>query len=134
MDTLEEYILSDQMDTSNDDMRPDRMDSLEEYPLARGDHNMEGGGHPPKRRKVETGMTNRQIESRLKGYPTTVCCADELLAHVGDRSRTFIINKDTWTVAEVTGWRFTFPSWDPPNFSIRWETHRKRITAVLPTF
>jgi len=37
------------------------------------------------------------------------------------------------TVAEVTGWRFTFPSWDPPNFSIRWETHRKRITAVSPT-
>jgi len=37
------------------------------------------------------------------------------------------------TVAEVTGWRFTFPSWDPPNLSIRWETHRKRITAVSPT-
>jgi hypothetical protein len=36
-------------------------------------------------------------------------------------------------VAEVTGWRFTFPSWDPPNLSIRWETHRKRITAVSPT-
>jgi hypothetical protein len=30
-------------------------------------------------------------------------------------------------------WRFTFPSWDPPNFSIRWEAHRKRITAVSPT-
>jgi hypothetical protein len=29
------------------------------------------------------------------------------------------------TVAEVTGWRFTFSSWDPPNFSICWETHRK---------
>ena len=36
-------------------------------------------------------------------------------------------------LAEVTGWRFTFPSWDPPNLSIRWETHRKRITAVSPT-
>jgi hypothetical protein len=37
------------------------------------------------------------------------------------------------TVAEVTGWRFTFPSWDPPNLSIRWETYRKRITVVSPT-
>ena len=36
-------------------------------------------------------------------------------------------------MAEVTGWRFTFSSWDPPNFSIRWETHWKRITAVSPT-
>ena len=25
------------------------------------------------------------------------------------------------TVVEVTGWRFTFPSKDPPNLSIRWE-------------
>ena len=34
------------------------------------------------------------------------------------------------TVAEVTGWRFIFPSWDPPNFSIRWETHRKLLLFV----
>ena len=58
MDTIEDVILSDQMDTSNDDMKPDRMNSLEEDPLARGDQDMERGGHPPKRRKVETGMTN----------------------------------------------------------------------------
>ena len=69
---LEDDILSDQMDTSNDDMQSDRMDSLEEDPLARGDEDMEGGGNSPKRRKVETGMTNLQ----LKGYPATVCCAD----------------------------------------------------------
>jgi hypothetical protein len=31
-------------------------------------------------------------------------------------------------VAEVTGWRFTFPSWDPPNLSIHWETHRSVST------
>ena len=37
------------------------------------------------------------------------------------------------TVVEVTGWRFTFPSWDPTNLSIRWETHQKRITAVSTT-
>jgi hypothetical protein len=29
------------------------------------------------------GMTNLQIESCLKGYPETVCCADELPLHVG---------------------------------------------------
>jgi hypothetical protein len=36
-------------------------------------------------------------------------------------------------MSEVTGWRFTFPSLDPPNFSIRWEAHRKHIAAVSPT-
>ena len=64
-------------------------------PLARGDENMEGGGRPPNKRKVETGMTNLQIESCLKGYPATVCCADELPAHVGVKPRTFIVNTDT---------------------------------------
>ena len=72
----------------NDDVQPDRMDSLEEDTLARGDKDMEGGGRPSKRRKVETGMTNLQIESCLKGYPATVCCADEVPAHVG-------VNTDT---------------------------------------
>ena len=56
---------------------------------------MEGGGRPPKRRKVETGMTNLQIESCLKGYHATVCCADELPDNVGVRPRTFIVNTDT---------------------------------------
>ena len=80
------------METSNDDMQSDQMDSLEEDPLAPGYEDMEGGGRPPKRRKVETGMTNLQIESCLKDYPATVCCADELPAHVGVRPRTFIVN------------------------------------------
>jgi hypothetical protein len=31
------------------------------------------------------------------------------------------------TMAEVTGLRFTFPSLDPPNLSIRWETHHHRF-------
>ena len=61
MDTLEDDILSDQMDRSDDDMQFDQMNSLEDDPLARGDEYMEGGGRPPKRRKVETGMTNLQI-------------------------------------------------------------------------
>ena len=40
-------------------------------------------------------ITNLHIESCLKGYSATVCCADELPAHVGVRPRTFIVNKDT---------------------------------------
>ena len=63
MDTLEDDILSDQMETSNDDMQSDQMDSLEEDPLASGYEDIEGGGRPPERKKVETGMTNLQIES-----------------------------------------------------------------------
>jgi hypothetical protein len=55
MDTLEDNILSDQMDISDDD----QMDWEVVEPLA-------------------PGMTNLQIESCLKGYPATVCCADEL--------------------------------------------------------
>jgi hypothetical protein len=47
------------------------------------------------RRKVETGMTNLQIESCLKDYSAIVCCADELPAHVGARTHTFIVNTDT---------------------------------------
>jgi hypothetical protein len=34
-------------------------------------------------------------------------------------------------VAEVTEWRFTFPSWDPPNFPIRWETHRRFANVLI---
>ena len=94
---------------------------------------MEGGGHPPKRRKVETGMNNLQIESCLKGYPATVCCADELPAHVGVRPRTFIVNADTCDRGGSHWVALHFPSWDPSNFSIRWEANRKRITAVSPT-
>jgi hypothetical protein len=56
-----------------------------------------------------------------------VCIGDD-----GDPARSSSIRTRA-TVAEVTGWCFTFPSWDPPNLSIRWETHRNRITAVSPT-
>ena len=95
MDTLDD-ILSDHLDTSDDDMQSDQMDSLEVDPSARGDEDMEGGGCPPKRRKMETGMTNLQIESCLKDYPAIVCCADELPAHVGARPHTYIVNTDTF--------------------------------------
>ena len=133
MDTLEDDILSDQIDTSSDDVQSDRMNSLEEDPLARGDEDMEGGRRPPKRRKVETRMTNLQIESCLKGYPETVCCATSYRPKWESGTSRSSSIRTRATVAEVTGWRFTFPSWDPSNCSIRWETHRKRITAVSPT-
>jgi hypothetical protein len=93
---------------------------------------MEGGWRPPKRRrKVETGTTNLQIESCLKGYPATVCCADEIPVHMGVSPARSSSIRTRATAAEVTGWRFTSLSWDPPNFSIRWETHRKRITFAI---
>ena len=110
MDTLEDNILLDQMDISDDD----QMDWQVEEPLA-------------------PGMTNLQIESCLKGYPATVCCADELPLHVGVKPHTFIVNTDTSDRGGSHWVAFHFPSWDPTNFSIRWETHQKRTTSVSPT-
>ena len=110
MGTLDD-ILSDQMDTSDDDMQSDQIDSL-----ARGDDDMEGGGRPPKRRNVEIGMTNLQIESCLKDYPTTVCCADELPAHVGARPRMFIVNTDTCNRGGNHWVAFHFPLVGPAKF------------------
>ena len=90
-------------------------------------------GIHPREKKVETGMTNLQIESCLKGYPATLCCADELQAHVRVRPRTFIVNTDTCDRGGSHWVAFHFPACDPPNFSIRWEAHRKRITTVSPS-
>ena len=110
MDTLEDNILSDQMDISDDD----QMDWQEVEPLA-------------------PGMTNLQIESCLKGYPAT-CAAPTSYRSTWESSLTRSSSIRTRpNVAEVTGWRLTFHSWDPPNFSIHWEMHRKRITSVSPT-
>ena len=99
------------------------------------------------------GTYGYELECYLKGLPATVCCADELptqaaavvaaavdihdclYVYIGDGggpARSSSIRTRA-TVAEVTGWRFTFSSWDPPNFSICWKTHRKRIIAVSPT-
>ena len=100
----------------NDDVQPDRMDSLEEDTLARGDKDMEGGGRPSKRRKVETGMTNLQIESCLKGYPATVCCANELPAHVGVRPGMFIVNTDACDRGRRHWMTFHFPLVGPAEF------------------
>ena len=93
MDTLEDNILSDQMDISDDD----HMDWQEVEPLA-------------------PGMTNLQIESCLKGYPATVCCADELPLHVGVKPHTFIVNTDT-SVRGGSHWvAFHFPLVGPAEF------------------
>jgi hypothetical protein len=61
-------------------------------------------------------MTNLQIESCLKGYPTTVCCADELPAHVGVRPRTFIVNTDTCDPGGSHWVTFHFPLVGPAEF------------------
>ena len=121
------------MDTSDDNMQSDQTHSLEVESLARGEEDMEGGGRPSKSRKVETRMSNLQIESCLKDYPAT-CAAPTSYRPAWEPGPIHSSSIRTRaTVAEVTGWRFTFPKSDPPNFSIRSEMHRKRIIAVSPT-
>ena len=92
---------------------------------------MEGGGRPPKRRKVETGMTNLQIESCLKGYPATVCCADELPFHVGVKPHTFIVNTDTCDRGGSHWVAFQFPLVGPAEF---FDLAGKRTGNVSPPF
>jgi hypothetical protein len=96
---------------------------------------MEGGRRPPKRRKVKTGMTNLQIESCLKGYPATVCCADELPDHVGVRPRTFIVNTDTCDRGGSHWVAFHFPHVGPAEYFDSLgnapETYYRRFTNVL---
>jgi hypothetical protein len=105
------------MDTSDDNMQSDQTHSLEVESLARGEDDMEGGGRPSKRRKVETRMSNLQIESCLKDYPATVCCADEFPARVGARPRTFIVNTDTCDRGGSHWVAFHFPHVGPTEFS-----------------
>ena len=93
MDTLEDNILSHQMDISDDD----QMDWQEVEPLA-------------------PGMTNLQRESCLKGYPATVCCADELPLHVGVKPHTFIVNTDTSERGGSHWVAFHFPLVGPAEF------------------
>jgi hypothetical protein len=61
-------------------------------------------------------MTNLQIESCLKGYPATVCCADEFPAHVGVRPRTFIVKTDTCDRGGSYWVAFHFPLVGPAEF------------------
>ena len=53
----------------------------------------------------------------------------------GSQARMFIVNTDTCNRGEVTGWRFTFPSWDPPKFFDSLgnapETYHRRFPNVL---
>jgi hypothetical protein len=78
-------------------------------------------------------MTNLQIESCLKDYPATCAAPTRYRPTLKSGPARSSSIRTRATVAEVTGWRFTFLSWDLHTFSIRWETHRKRITAVSPT-
>jgi hypothetical protein len=80
-------------------------------------------------------MTNLQIESCLKGYSTTVCCADELPAHVGVRPRTFIVNTDTCDRGGSHWVAFLFPLVGPAEFfdSLGYapETYHRRFANVM---
>ena len=80
-------------------------------------------------------MTNLQIESCLKGYPTIVCCADELPDHVEFRSRTFIVNTDMCERSGSHWVAFHFPLMGPAEFfdSLGYapETYHRRFANVL---
>ena len=80
-------------------------------------------------------MTNLQIEICLKGYPATVCCADELPAHVGVRPRTFIVNTDTCDRGRSHWVAFPFPLVGPAEFfdslGSAPETYHHRFSNVL---
>jgi hypothetical protein len=80
-------------------------------------------------------MTNLQIESCLNGYPATVCCADELPAHVGVRPRTFIVHSDTCDRGGSHWVAFHFPLVGPAEFFDSLgnapETYHRRFANVL---
>jgi hypothetical protein len=80
-------------------------------------------------------MTNLQIEICLKGYPATVCCADELPAHVEVRPRTFIVNTDTCDRGGSHWVAFHFPLVGPAHFFDSLgnapETYHRRFANVL---
>ena len=76
-------------------------------------------------------ITNLQIESCLKGYPATVCCADELPAHVGVRPRTFIVNTDTCDRCGSHWLAFHFSLVRSAEFA---DSHWKRTGNISPPF
>jgi hypothetical protein len=86
---------------------------------------------PMLRMECVTLITNLQIESCLKGYPATVCCTDELPAHVEVRSRTFIVNTDTCDCCGRHWVAFHFPLIRSAEFV---DSHRKRTGNVSLPF
>ena len=80
-------------------------------------------------------MTNLQIESCLKDYPATVCCADELPAHVGVKPRTFIVNTDTCDCCRSHWMALHFPIVGPADcfdsLANASETYHRRFANVL---
>ena len=69
-------------------------------------------------------------ESCLKDYPATVCCADELPAHVGVSHCTFIVNTDTCDRGGSHRMVFHFPRVGPRMFRFA----GKRTGSVSPPF
>jgi hypothetical protein len=76
----------------------------------------DGGDGGYTRWLLDCWMTNLQIEICLKGYPATVCCADELPSHAGVRHRTFIVNADTCDRGGSHWVAFHFPLVEPTEF------------------
>jgi hypothetical protein len=70
------------------------------------------------------GTYGYELECYLKDLPGTVCCTDQLPARVESRAQCFVVNTD---------WHFISQKKDPPNFPIRSDEHRKRITVASET-
>ena len=76
------------------------------------------------------GTYGYELECYLKELPATVCCADQLPARVENRAQSFVVNTDS---CDREGTHFISQKKDPPNFSIRSDEHRKRITVASET-
>lgn len=61
-------------------------------------------------------MNNLEIETLLKDYPVTVCCANELPATIKKRPQTFVVNTDTCDKSGTHWITFHFPIDGPLEF------------------
>ena len=155
-DTLENDILSDQIDVLGTGIEKEKDEEEEEehpdllacrpcelvFAQAWGlkDHQIRGCpvDEPPARRcKREDdgveGTYGYKLECYLKDLPATVCCAEQLPARVENRSQSFVVNTTLAIEKEYTGWYFISQKKNPQNYPIRSDEHRKRITVASDT-
>ena len=84
---------------------------------------------------IDLPMTGEALQSMMKGIPVTICCADDLPAHVSDRPQTFVVNTDTCD-EEGSHWVvFHFPAMGMPEFFDSMgnapETYQRHFRNVL---
>ena len=80
-------------------------------------------------------MTGEALQSMMKGIPVTICCADDLPAHVSDRPQTFVVNTDTCNEKGRHWVAFHFPVTGVPEFFDSLgnapETYQRHFREVL---